>query len=161
MSRTSMLAVATSFFLAVGLGGWAASAADSSVDSHTTRPTHFTLTYTRSESALIPQGTTADPIGTEFVFHDIEADSTGATVGYADGSFVRTMASGRANGNATVTVTGGTLEIAASVLLGDQPPQIYAVVGGTGLYVGAQGSVVVSASVDYPTHGTMVFDLLK
>jgi len=120
---------------------------------------HLRFIEMASGERVVPHGTAADAQGDLLVFtNPIKSADGKAVVGLSRGSCVRTEVGKWWECSWTMQLPGGTLEASGSYP--DEGDSEFAILGGTGHYVGARGTLKVHARDAAKTSYDFVIDLL-
>jgi hypothetical protein len=155
MSKTRVIApiAVAAAALAAFAGGNAFAAADK---PHVTI-LHYTLHF--SPLTVIDVGAKGNSLGDEIVSHDIIFSMSGKRVGYDAQTCMFTNLRPELGCSLVFAIPGGTI---TGQYIGAPPPhKLVAITGGTGKYVGANGTIeVVESGQDVSVKNTLTFRLI-
>jgi hypothetical protein len=126
------------------------------------RATTFTLFTRPDEFNEVDTGKTGDSVGDLVAFTDVVVDRADRPIGHAAAACMRTSPR-RGESQCTATLVldeDGSIALQGIITDADGPPLKIAVVGGTGAFSGASGTMTVTADPSNPAGLRLAFRLL-
>ena len=142
----------------IAVAAVAAQAALGAAATHPVRKLHYTLHF--SPLTVIDVGAKGNSLGDEIVSHDIVFSTAGKRVGYdAQTCMITSLRPPQLGCSLVFALPGGTI---TGQYIGAPPPRkLAAITGGTGKYVGAEGTIeAVESGHDISDKNTLTFTLI-